>query len=160
MVLRLLHETGAALARQELLQLASMPEQHPPGTGATDQQGPRWSFEIPFTTPQGSAIAQFEISRDGGGGTAQGEHKAVWRARFSLNLEPLGPVHAEIALMGERAGVALWAERPESLAQLNKERASLDQAFRDVDLTAEVALHPGAPRRPSPAAGRFINQAT
>ena len=26
---------------------------------------PRWNFEIPFMTPQGTAMAQFEISRDG-----------------------------------------------------------------------------------------------
>jgi hypothetical protein len=28
---------------------------------------PRWNFEIPFLTQQGTAMAQFEISRDGGG---------------------------------------------------------------------------------------------
>ena len=31
-----------------------------------DPTVPRWNFEIPFVTPQGTAVAQFEISRDGG----------------------------------------------------------------------------------------------
>ncbi len=157
--LRLLHETAAALARHELLQLASLPHQAQTGEAASTQ-GARWSFEIPFATPQGATIAQFEIAKDGGGGPDRADGTPIWRARFSLDMEPLGPVHAEIALMGERASVALWAERPESLQQLNEGRGNLVQDFREVELSAEVAIHAGAPRRTAPAAGRFLDQAT
>ena len=38
--------------------------------------------------------------------------KAVWRARFSLNVEPAGPVHALVSLNGDRTSVRMWAERP------------------------------------------------
>ena len=158
--LRLLHETGAALARQQLLQLASMPDAPQQAAAATNIQRPHWTFEIPFATPQGAAVAQFEIERDGGGGPNQAERTPIWRARFSLDMEPLGPVHAEIALMGERAGVSLWAERPDSLALLNEQRGELAQALREADFTPEVALHAGAPHRPAPPAGRFVDQAT
>ena len=58
---------------------------------------PRWNFEIPFATPQGTAMAQFEISRDGGGNEVEAA-KRVWRARFSLDVEPAGPVHALVSL--------------------------------------------------------------
>ena len=62
---------------------------------------PRWNFEIPFATPQGTAMAQFEISRDGGEQEVEAA-KRVWRARFSLDVEPAGPVHALISLFNQR----------------------------------------------------------
>ena len=69
-------------------------------------------------------------------------------------------MHAEIALMGERAGVSLWAERPDSLLLLNDQRAELSAALREEHFTPEVAIHAGAPHRPMPPAGRFVDQAT
>jgi hypothetical protein len=62
---RLIENTDAALARQTLLQAASLPVDTP-GL-RNDPAVPRWNFEIPFATPQGTAVAQFEISRDGAG---------------------------------------------------------------------------------------------
>ena len=88
-----------------------------PAGSRVDPAAPRWSFEIPFATPQGTAMAQFEISRDGGGNEVEAA-KRVWRARFSLDVEPAGPVHALISLNGERTSVRMWAERPATAAQL------------------------------------------
>ncbi len=57
-----LKETDGALARTTLLH-ASLPDQ--PGAQRLEHQAQRWTFEVPFMTPQGTAIAQFEASRDG-----------------------------------------------------------------------------------------------
>ena len=81
----------------------------------------RWNFEVPFATPQGTAIAQFEVSRDGSAVKADPQAR-IWRARFSLDVEPMGPVHAMIALAGARASVTLWAARAATAAQLNEQR--------------------------------------
>ena len=89
----LLDDTDAAIARQTLLQVASLPDQVDTTASRLDLTVPRWNFEIPFVTPQGTAMAQFEISRDGGGNEVEAA-KRVWRARFSLDVEPAGPVHA------------------------------------------------------------------
>ena len=59
---QLLAATDGALARQTLLQVASLPDQPDLPRAEVAQ---RWSFEVPFATPQGTAIAQFEVSRDG-----------------------------------------------------------------------------------------------
>ena len=88
-----------------------------------DAAAPRWNFEIPFATPQGTAMAQFEISRDGGGNEVAAA-KRVWRARFSLDVEPAGPVHALVSLSGEQTSVRMWAERPATAAQLRAGAAS------------------------------------
>src|SRR3984893_14420614 len=86
----LLGDTDAAIARQTLLQVASLPDRVETAGVRIDSSAPRWNFEIPFVTPQGTAMAQFEISRDGGGEETEAA-KRVWRGRFSLDVEPAGP---------------------------------------------------------------------
>ncbi|MBA4094798.1 MAG: flagellar hook-length control protein FliK, partial [Candidatus Accumulibacter sp.] len=104
---QLLTDTEGAVARQTLLQVASLPDRIDPGTPRLDAT-PRWLFEIPFAMPNGTAIAQFEIARDGGGVEADSNGR-VWRARFSLDVEPAGPVHALVSLNGEKTSVRFWA---------------------------------------------------
>jgi len=158
---RLLAETGAALARTELLQIASLPD--PPAVGRpAEEHGQRWVFDMPFMTPQGPAAAQFEISRDGGGSGGEGAHVPgrTWRARFSLDVEPMGPVHAQVALTGDRARVSLWAERPAAMARLRTGEERLGSALREAALEPEIAFHAGQPRAPAAAPGQFLDQAT
>jgi hypothetical protein len=158
---RLLAETGAALARTELLQIASLPE--PPAAGRpVDDHAQRWVFDMPFMTPQGPAAAQFEISRDGGGSGGEGGRAMgrTWRARFSLDVEPMGPVHAQVALTGDRARVSLWAERPAAMARLRTGEERLNSALREAALEPEVAFHTGQPRASAAAPGQFLDQAT
>src|SRR3954469_6276057 len=114
---RLLDDTDAAIARQTLLQVASLPDRTDASGHRVDPTVPQWNFEIPFATPQGTAMAQFEISRDGGNESADPARRA-WRARFTLNVEPAGPVHALITLNGDKTFVRMWAERPTTAQQL------------------------------------------
>jgi hypothetical protein len=158
---RLLSETGAALARTELLQIASLPDAQA-AARPTEEQGARWVFDMPFMTPQGPAAAQFEISRDGGGSGGEGAPTLgrTWRARFSLDVEPMGPVHAQVALTGDRARVSLWAERPASMTRLRDGEERLSSALREAALEPEVAFHAGQPRASAAAPGQFLDQAT
>lgn len=160
----LVDDADAAIARQTLLQVASLPDR-------IDAQGiaqglrpdanvPRWNFEIPFATPQGTAVAQFEISRDGGGVSVD-PSKKVWRARFSLNVEPTGPVHALVTLSGERTSVRMWAERPSTAAQLRANAPQLTHALREAALEpGDIVIGDGAPPQPAqPSAGHFLDRA-
>ena len=159
---RLLKDVGGAIARQELSQIASLPEGHPEPERPAEAKSSRWVFDLPFQTPQGVAVAQFEIHKDGGGGGADGgrEVERTWRARFSLNVEPLGPVHVQIALTGPMTRVGLWAERPESMARLRAGEAALGAALRQAELTPEIAVHGGAPTTVLTAPGRFVDRET
>jgi hypothetical protein len=151
---RLLAETEAAVARQELLQIASLPagEDQP-----VEAQVTRWMFEMPFVTPQGASVAQFEIARDGRG--VRGEQtEPVWRVGFSLDIEPLGPIHARVSLSGRQAIVGLWAEHEAGLNRLQADREMLGQALARADFEAEIALHAGAPRVVAPPAGHLVDQ--
>jgi hypothetical protein len=157
----LLAETEGAIARQTLLQVASLPDRVDAATVRVDQAGPRWNFEIPFATRQGTAMAQFEISRDGDGGSEAEAAKRVWRARFSLDVEPAGPVHALVSLSGERTSVRMWAERPATAAQLRDGVAQLSQALSKAELLpGDIVIGDGTPPVSAPArAGHFLDRA-
>lgn len=155
---RLIEDTDAALARQTLLQAASLPVDVP---GARiDPTAPRWNFEIPFVTPQGTAVAQFEISRDGAGSEAEAASR-VWRARFSLNVEPSGPVHALVSLSHGRTSVRMWAERSATAAQLRINAPQLSHALREAALEpGDIVIGEGAPPKAAPPpAGHFLDRA-
>jgi len=154
---RLLAETEAALARQTLLQAASLPE---PGTGAhAVERCAQWAFEIPFALGQASAVAQFEISCDGH--AAGIDVPFTWRVRFCVNLEPMGPVHAHIAVTGTRTAVTLWAERETSAARLRAGSSLLADALRTAALDPrDIQFRVGAPAASPPVAGRFLDRAS
>jgi Flagellar hook-length control protein FliK len=156
----LLDDTDAAIARQTLLQAASLPDRTDTSGNRIDPSIPRWNFEIPFATTQGTAMAQFEISRDGGGQEVEAA-KRTWQARFSLNVEPAGPVHALISLSGDRTSVRMWAERPQTAAQLRAGASELSQALSHAELTpGDIVIREGSPPQPAPAkAGHFLDRA-
>ena len=145
------------------MQAASLPERVGTAGTNTDPANARWYFEVPFATPQGTAVAQFEIARDGHKAAAAGAGP-VWRARFSLDIEPMGPVHAQVALIHSRAAVTLWAERPDSAARLRDSTALLRDALQQAELEpGDVLVRGGTPpRQPVTAAraGRFIDCAS
>jgi hypothetical protein len=156
---RLLTETDGAIARTTLLQAASLPDQPAPRAEPPTQ---RWTFEIPFATPQGTSIAQFEISRDGRAEKSE-RQLPTWRARFSLDVEPMGPVHALVALAGARTSVTLWAERSATATRLTDHAAMLGDALRAAELEpADLQFRTGAPpvAAKQAAPGRFMDRAT
>jgi hypothetical protein len=157
----LLADTDAAIARQTLLQVASLPDRVDVAATQLDPTAPRWNFEIPFVTPQGTAMAQFEISRDGSGSEVEAA-KRVWRARFSLDVEPAGPVHALVSLSGERTSVRMWAERPGTADQLRAGVSQLSQALSRAELQpGDIVVRDGAPLQSAPArAGHFLDRAS
>ena len=158
---RLLDDTDAAIARQTLLQVASLPDRTDASGHRIDPTVPQWNFEIPFATPQGTAMAQFEISRDGGNESTD-PAKRAWRARFTLNVEPSGPVHALITLVGDKTFVRMWAERPATAQQLRAGIGELNQALTRAELKpGDILVRDGTPPQPAPArAGHFLDRAT
>jgi hypothetical protein len=138
-------ETEQALARQTLHQLASLPDEGPG----------RWIFELPLLTPQGQAIAQFAIDRDDPPAGAP-EAAPTWRARFALDIDPLGPVTVHLRLQAGRSSAVLWVERPDSLAQLQAQAQELSAA-----LSGDVVFQRGAPpAAQAPAPGALVDRSS
>jgi flagellar hook-length control protein FliK len=162
----LLAQADGAIARQTLLQVASLPDrvdsagaQFNAQVSDTSQQ--RWHFEIPFALPQGTALAQFEIERDGSGNQVESTPQKVWRARFTLNIEPTGPVHALVSLNGDKTAVRMWAERPETAAKIRAQSSDLVQALRAAALEpGDIVVSGGAPPQGPAKAGHFLDRAS
>lgn len=157
----LLADTDAAIARQTLLQVASLPDRADAASPRLDATAPRWNFEIPFAMPHGTAVAQFEISRDGGNDSEAEAAQRVWRARFSLDVEPAGPVHALVSLSGDKTSVRIWAERANTAQQLRDGSVQLSQALLRAELQpGDILIQDGAPVQAAPAAaGHFLDRA-
>ncbi len=160
---QLLKDTDGALARQTLLQAASLPDRADMSQPRMDAAQTRLHFEIPFVTPQGTAIAQFMIEEDGGGNAVAAESEKAWRARFTLNTEPAGPVHVMVTLAGQRTSVRMWAERDETAAQLRGQTEDLSASLARAELQpGDISVKQGTPpqRAKAAKAGHFLDRAT
>ncbi len=141
-------QAQAALARVQLSQAASL------------SADARWAFEAPVATPQGAGVAQFEISRDDRGAGAAAA-SPTWRARFSIDAPPSGPVHAELSLSGGRLRLTLTAEDEGARQALQAGRDELTgelAAGHDADVAVRFVT--GAPPRAALAAGRVVDRRT
>lgn len=164
--IHLLSQTDAAIARQTLLRIASLPADQTSTAPHSNDNAPRLMAEIPIATAVGTAIAPMTIERDGPG-RGPDDPQSTWHATFSIDLAAIGPVHVRIALNGERASVMLKAERPQSAELLAAGLPLLDAGLR------KAAIEPGelrclanspAPAAPArlkaPAPGMFLDQAS
>ncbi len=166
--IQLLGQTDAAIARQTLLRIGSLPGDQPSGTAHGNDNSSRLMVEIPVLTAQGTGVAPMTIERDGDDRGAS-EIKPQWRASFSIDLESIGPVHVRIALNGERASVTLKAERPHSAELLSAGLPLLDAGLRQAeiepgDLHCHLENHvrnfAGAPRSQAATPATFVDQAS
>lgn len=154
--MRLLGETDAALARHTMLQIASLPEETLRASDTTQ----RLVFDIPLATPQGTAIVQLRIERDGKR-NAKNQKKSGWQATFSVDVEPIGPVHARIAMVGDLANVSLFAERGDSAEALRAAMPLLEAGLNEAAIEpGEILCATGAPASPVTAPGLFVDRAS
>jgi Flagellar hook-length control protein FliK len=166
--IHLLSQTDAAIARQTLLRIVSLPGE-PAGASNTqhsNDNATRVMFEIPIATAQGTGVAPMTIAHDRGNANAA-EGLKSWLVRFSIDLPEIGPVHARIALTGERATVTLNAERTESAQLLAAGLPLLDAGLRGAHLEpgelrcrAGGANAAGTARTQPAAPGMFVDQAS
>ncbi len=160
LALHLIGGTDAAIARQSLLQMASLAEAG--GSGANPAtHAERLMFDLPLATLGGTAVAQLLIEPDQQKQGPQGAARPVWRASFSVDLEPIGPVHVRIALAGERTSVTMTAERSASAAALSAALPLLEAGLREAALEpGELRSQTGAAPPQAAAPGLFVDHAT
>ena len=92
--------------------------------------------------------------------TAGEASRRIWRARFSLDIEPAGPIHALVSFSGGTTAVRMWAERPLTAARLRADTPALSQALREAALEpGDIVVGEGAPPSPAPHAGHFWDRA-
>jgi hypothetical protein len=122
----LIDKTDNAIARSDLVQVASTPDAQP-------DKPLRLVFDIPMQAPHGETIAQMAVERDGKE-NADDPEQTIWRASFNIDLPSLGPVHASIAMQAGRAAVTLLAERADSAKALHHGLPMLEAAFGEANV--------------------------
>jgi hypothetical protein len=160
LALHLLDKTDSAIAREMLLKIASLPDRPDVNIKPADLGASRMTFDIPMATPTGTTVAQIRIERDGA--QRNGDIiESVWRANFSVDVEPIGAVHVRISLVGGKATVTLNAERAESAESLSTALPLLEAGLRQAELEPGVlSCQLGPPAAAEAGHGLYVDHAT
>lgn len=159
---RALERTEGALSRILLEQFATLDRRADDPARPAEAGGRReWTTEIPIATPAGTGVVQMTVERDGGRSRdAATPGAAGWRVSFSLDVEPLGPIHARIGLVGEKLSIGLWAERPDAASRLGDDVGRLQGALEAAAIPVEsIHLATGRPAagEATRTSGRFVD---
>lgn len=153
----LLDQTEAALDRIKLAQYASLPLEAARQDGTQPAQ--RWLAEIPLAFQHGITMLPLQVERDAPRRDAQGVSLPLWRIRFALDVEPMGPLQGVVTLQGRDVGVSIWAEREETSQLLRGAAPGLEGALLDADFASGVIdIHTGQPHVMQPTAGQFLDR--
>jgi len=150
---QLLSQTDSALSRIRLFQLASLPEAHARGNPASAAE---WNMELPVTLGQESAIAQFQISRDG----TQGDNPAErgWHMAFSVNFKVTGEIGAKVSLRAKKTSVMLWAAEEETAETLEEMLPELVSGLEAHGLEpGAIRVRIGTPDNRPSVSGGFVD---
>ncbi len=153
-----LESTQGALDRIALGQYASLPA---PSDMAQPGLIQRWAVELPLLLEGRASALPLEIEEEEPReGPAQSRAAGkLWRVRFALDGEELGPVHAVVTMQGKAVGVTVWAARPETSRLFRAFAPELEGALRDGAFErAEVEVLAGRPQARPAAPGRFLDR--
>jgi hypothetical protein len=151
----LLGQTDGALARLRLLQLTSQGNDAA-RPGAALPAPAEWNLELPLLLGRELAMAQIQIGRDG---KAQGDTRdRGWRLRFALKFSVIGEVGAQIAMVGTRTTVALWADETLTADMLETMLPELAPALaaKGLELTS-LTVRRGPPREEARPMGQLMD---
>ncbi|GAU83773.1 flagellar hook-length control protein FliK [Bosea sp. BIWAKO-01] len=152
----LLDQTEAALDRVKLAQFASLP---PEPNRPEVAQGQRWVTEIPLAFQAGAAILPLHIEKDPPRRGPSGVEAPLWRVRFALDAEPMGPLQGVVTLQGRAVSVSLWAEREGTSQFLRGAAPDLQAALANAQFEdGTVDIHTGQPQARRATAGQFLDR--
>ena len=152
----LLEQTDAALDRITLSQYASLPAE---GPRAEASQTQRWLTELPLALQQGATMLPLQIEREPPRRETEAAAGPLWRVRFALDVEPLGPLQGVVTLQGRSVGITLWAEREDTSRVLRGAAPGLEAALAESRFeNRAIDIHTGQPRIAQPTAGQFLDR--
>lgn len=156
MMAKALDRTESALDRLTISQFASLP------AGSDANQGAplnRWFTELPLALDGRTAVLPLEIEEDGNAGATSGPQAKLWRVRFALDVEPMGPVHAMVTMQGRTIGVTVWAERDATSKLVRDHAADLKAALLDSDFdNPQIEVLAGQPMKRAAHAGHYLDR--
>lgn len=148
---RLLDGAERAIDRLVLHQAAAVPDAAADPAAPPDRQEVI-SFPVPVAGPTGLSVASVRIERDPPDPDSEAPGGRALRVDIALDVDPLGPLHARLALVGaDRVAVGLWCDRPEAVAVLEAGLPSLRAGLAAAGLDlADASVHAGPPPEARP----------
>lgn len=135
----LIRQVEGSLARVQLSQLASLPQE--------SSSPPSWTFELPLRHGETVDVIQFRIEKEDG--EEDSDKAARWRVTLTLDLPEIGTIYATITIQGERASTILWAENDATAVLINDNLQLLHDALAQHGVKAdEIRCQHGAPPAP------------
>jgi flagellar hook-length control protein FliK len=120
----LVKQFDSALARVQMNQLASLPQDEPAKQ--------IWQFELPLLHDKQVDLFQVRIKREANPSTE--DPTVVWKLTLQMNLAPLGPMRVELRLQGKALASTIWSERRETYKRIESHLPRLQQGFEQAGL--------------------------
>lgn len=115
----LLRLAAAAVSRLQTHQLASLGQTY---TTAEGTQVTTWQTEIPMRDQNDVVPVQIKLQQEEHAAQSEQEKQPpIWRLELSFELEPLGPLHAQVNLQDNELSSRLWAERKATVTLVTQE---------------------------------------
>jgi hypothetical protein len=136
-------QVEGALSRIQYNQLSSLP--------GDDPNRQAWQLDLPFR--DGAHLQSFHLRiEEEKHARALEQEGSTWRVDLAFDLAPLGPIRARIGLQGEVVSSVFWAEKPETVALIEKRLQVLEQGLIRVGLeVGRLSAHRGRPPARPPA---------
>lgn len=148
----LLRQTESSLSRMQLQQLSTLP--------TADDPKPVWTFEIPLRNEDRADVIQLRIGQEQSS-KQDGSLQKVWSISLAFELEALGPVYANVRLLGQHVTASLWAERSATNGLFREHLETLRRHLTGHGLvTGDINCYHGKPPQPEQASagsGAFLD---
>ena len=147
-------QAEAALARVQLNQLSSLPQER--------QAGTEWLIELPVRREQDTDIWNLRISRDAdqGGDHGQADAGGGWSVMLAFDLPGIGPLQTRVNLRGEQISAQFFSRTPGTLALVQGHLPLLQARLRQAGLRVDdLSCHAGQiPTTAAPARARLLDE--
>ena len=143
----LLSQVEGGLARVQLSQLASLPNNSSP---------PAWTLELPVRHAGESHVIQMRLEADDPRSPAEQAERAhtAWSVTLALDLKGLGPLNIKVSLRDEKVSASFWADRTETAKLLTQHLDQLHAKMNEAGLdVASISCAAGC--RPTPPDSRM-----
>lgn len=126
------------------------------GGGDTPAPASTMLMDLPWVTPQNEPkVAQLRIEQhkeESESGSRETQKAAVseWRLNLAIDLESAGALNFEVTLRHQEVSARVWAEKQETLKQVNAELPLLRRSLNDLGLeVTDLECRRGSPAYPT-----------
>ena len=121
--------TLSSLSRLQLHQLASLPQNQ------DSQTSQSLSLELPVLHQDQVHLFQIQIREEEAQQNKEESKEKIWKINLAFDIDPLGPIHIQLTMLGESASATIWAEQKNTVDFTHSHLGILTESLKDIGLT-------------------------